>query len=149
MATDTPTSNTEVVLRFIELVNNWNWDAVPEVIDPNNYVENNPAWGAIGFEQMRQTYEMVRTALPDLTFTSDMDLIVAEGDKVVIRGTVSGTHAGADLFGVPASGKRVAWTGTDVSRVVNGKIVERWLNADIMGLLQQLGLAPGPGSEQA
>ena len=125
----TPKSNTEVVLRFIELVNDWNWDAVPEVIDPNNYVENNPAWGAIGYDQMRQTYEMVRAALPDLTFTSDMDLIVAEGDKVVVRGTVSGTHTGADLFGVPASGKRVEWTGTDVSRVVDGKIVARQAGA--------------------
>ena len=149
MATDSPARNVEVVLRFIQLVNDWNWDAVPEVIDPNNYVENNPAWGAIGYDQMRQTYEMVRAALPDLTFTSDMDLIVAEGDKVVVRGTVSGTHTGAPFFGVPASGKRIAWTGTDVSRVVDGKIVERWLNADIVGLMQQLGLAPGPGSEQA
>jgi steroid delta-isomerase-like uncharacterized protein len=138
-------ANTEVVLRFIQAVNDWDWDTVTEVIDPANYVENNPAWGAIGFEQMRQTYEMVRASLPDLRFTSDMDLIVAEGDKVVVRGTVSGTHTGADLFGVPASGKRLEWTGTDVSRVVDGKIVERWLNADIMGLMQQLGLAPGPG----
>lgn len=137
--------NTEVVLRFIRAVNDWNWETATQVVDPANYVENNPAWGAIGFDQMRQTYEMVRSALPDLTFTSDMDLIVAEGDKVVVRGTVSGTHTGADFFGVPASGKRLAWTGTDVSRVVDGKIVERWLNADIIGLMQQLGLAPGPG----
>ena len=137
--------NTEVVLRFIQAVNDWDWDAVAGVVDQANYVENNPAWGAVGFDQMRQTYEMVRAALPDLRFTSDMDLIVAEGDKVVIRGTVSGTHTGAEFFGVPASGKRLEWTGTDVSRVVDGKIVERWLNADIMGLMQQLGLAPGPG----
>jgi len=137
--------NTDVVLRFIQAVNDWDWNAVTEVVDPANYVENNPAWGAIGFDQMRQTYEMVRAALPDLTFTSDLDLIVAEGDKVVIRGTVSGTHTGGDFFGVPASGKHLEWTGTDVSRVKNGKIVERWLNADIMGLMQQLGLAPGPG----
>ncbi len=137
--------NTEVVLRFIKAVNDWDWNAVAEVVDSANYVENNPAWGAVGFDQMRQTYEMVRVALPDLRFTSDLDLIVAEGDKVVIRGTVSGTHTGGDFFGVPASGKRLEWTGTDVSRVVNGKIVERWLNADIMGLMQQLGLAPGPG----
>jgi steroid delta-isomerase-like uncharacterized protein len=137
--------NTDVVLRFIQAVNDWDWDAVAEVVDSANYVENNPAWGAVGFDQMRQTYEMVRAALPDLKFTSDIDLIVAEGDKVVIRGTVTGTHTGGDFFGVPASGKRLEWTGTDVSRVVNGKIVERWLNADIMGLMQQLGLAPGPG----
>jgi predicted ester cyclase len=74
-----------------------------------------------------------------------MDLIVAEGDKVVVRGTVSGTHTDADFFGVPASGKRLEWSGIDVSRVVDGKIVERWLNADIMSLMQQLGLAPAPG----
>lgn len=142
MSTD---ANTATVLRFIQLVNDWNWDAVPEVIDPANYVEHNPAWGALGYDQMRQTYEMVSAALPDLTFTSDMDLIVAAGDKVVVYGTVSGTHTGAPLFGVPATGKRLAWTGIDISRVQNGKITERWLNADILGLVQQLGLFPAPG----
>lgn len=133
----------EVVLRFIKAVNDWDRAAVLAVIDPAGYVEHNPAWGAIGFDGMWQTYEMIKASLPDLTFTSDTDLIVAQGNKVVVPGTVSGTHTGAPLFGVPASGKRLSWTGMDTSRVENGKIVERWLNADIMGLMQQLGLAPG------
>lgn len=137
--------NKAVVLRFVQAINDWDWDAAVEVADPAAYVEHNPAWGAVGFEQMRQTYEMIRASLPDLQFTPDLDLVVAEDDKVVVRGTVSGTHTGAPLFGVPPSGKRVAWTGIDTSRVAGGKIVERWLNADILGLMQQLGLAPGPG----
>ena len=52
----------------------------------------------------------------------------------------SGFGSNSPLFGVPASGKQPSWTGIDTARVANGKIVERWLNADILGLMQQLGL---------
>jgi predicted ester cyclase len=132
--------NKSTVLRFVEAVNVGNRDAAEQVVDAANYKENNPAWGAISFDAAWQTYDMVRAALPDLRFIPDEDLIVAEGDKVVVRGTVTGTHTGAPLFGVPATGKQLTWTGIDTSRVENGKIVERWLNADILGLMQQLGL---------
>src|SRR6266540_3892244 len=132
--------NKAVMLRFIEAVNKGDRDAAEAVVDVANYKENNPAWGAISFDAAWQTYDMVRAALPDLAFTPDLDLLIAEGDKVVSRGTVTGTHSGAPLFGVAASGKQLSWTGIDTARVQNGKIVERWLNADILGLMQQLGL---------
>jgi predicted ester cyclase len=132
--------NKEVMLRFIDAVNKGDRDAAEAVVDIANYKENNPAWGAISFDAAWQTYDMVRAAMPDLTFTPDPELLLGEGDKVVSRGTVTGTHTGAPLFGVPASGKQLSWTGIDTARVANGKIVERWLNADILGLMQQLGL---------
>jgi predicted ester cyclase len=132
-------------LKFIESINAWDLDAARAVCDIPNYVEHNPAWGAIGFDGTIQTYEMIRASLPDLTFVPDTDLLVAENDRVVVRGTVKGTHTAAPLFGVPASGKALEWTGIDISRVTDGKITERWLCADILRLMTELGLVPGGG----
>ena len=72
-------------------------------------------------------------ACPDLHYT--IEDMVAEGDKVVIRVTVSGTHRG-EFMGVAPTNKRVSWTSIIISRIVNGIIVERWANTDMM---QQLG----------
>ena len=82
------------------------------------------------------------SAFPDLKVTSDFQ--VAEGDKVVMRYTATGTHTG-ELMGMPATGKRVHMTGISIARVAGGKIVEEWNEADMMGMMQQLGVVPAPG----
>jgi predicted ester cyclase len=138
-----PEQNLKTVLAFIDAINKWDLEAARATVSPTNYVEHNPAWGAIGFDGTIQTYTMIRAALPDLTFIPDMENAFAAADKVVVRGTVTGTHTGGELFGVPASGKKLDWTGIDISRVTDGKITERWLCADILRLMTQLGLVPG------
>lgn len=140
-----PAENLKVVLAFVEAVNKWDLNAAKATVNPSSYVEHNPAWGAIGFDGTVQTYTMIRASLPDLTFIPDEDNSFAADDKVVVRGTVTGTHTGEPLFGVPASGKKLDWTGIDISRVTDGKITERWLCADILRLMTQLGLVPGQG----
>ena len=84
-------------------------------------------------------------AMPDLRYAYATDLTTAEGDKVVSHAVASGTHTGAPLFGTPASGKKITWTQSDVGRVANGKIVERWFCADSLALLQQIGALPTAG----
>jgi len=133
--------NKAVVLKFVDAINKWDLNAA-RALCASNYVEHNPAWGAISLQGTFETYQMIRAALPDLNFASDTSLMVGNGDRVVLRGTVTGTHTGADLFGVKASGKKLEWTGIDISRVTDGKISERWLSADILRLMQELGLVP-------
>ena len=135
--------NKAVMLRFIDTVNKGDFDALDEVVDAATYVENNPAWGALDLAASKETYATILAAMPDLHFEPDADIMVAEGDRVAARGTVSGTHTGTELFGVPPTGKKLVWTGLDISRISDGKIVERWLCADLLGLMQQLGLG-GP-----
>jgi len=138
-----PPTNKDVTLQFIEAINSWNLDEIREVVDLEHYVEHSPSWGAVSFEGTIQTYSMIRQALPNLHFRADLDLFVAEGDYVAVRGFMTGTHTGpADLFGAPPSGKKVDWTGIDLLRIVNGKIVERWPCADLLRLTQQLGIVP-------
>jgi steroid delta-isomerase-like uncharacterized protein len=70
-----------------------------------------------------------------------VDDVIAEGDKVAVRHRLQGTHQAA-FQGIPATGKSVEVNGIVIFRIANGKIAEAWLNADIMGMLQQLGVVP-------
>ena len=78
-------------------------------------------------------------AFPD--FTDRVDLQVAEGDLVATQFTSSGTHEGT-IFGVAPTGRRVEWSGIEIARVVDGRIVENWVSWDMYGMLQQLGASP-------
>ena len=85
---------------------------------------------------------LLRSAFPD--FKATLDDIVAEGDRVVIRQTWSGTHQG-EFMGVPPTGKRVSFGVIDILRVAEGKCQEHWGQMDTMALMQQLGALPTPG----
>lgn len=82
---------------------------------------------------------MMRSAFPDGKHTFE-DVIV-EGDKVVTRGTFSGTHQG-ELLGFPPTGEQVKFSVMHIDRIVDGKVVEHWGQADIITLMQQLGILP-------
>lgn len=72
---------------------------------------------------------------------------VTEGDKVAVRATFRGTQRG-DFNGIPATGKSVSIPLMLIYRIGNGKIVEHWMNADSLGLLQQLGVVPAQVDQQ-
>ncbi len=75
--------------------------------------------------------------------------MIAEGDKVVTRHTLTGTHQG-EFMGVPATGKGVKVTGMWIHRLAGGKIVEgrEWGVWDALGMMQQLGVVPGSGEAE-
>jgi steroid delta-isomerase-like uncharacterized protein len=83
-------------------------------------------------------------AMPD--FHDEPEQIVAEGDRVVYLGQISGTLQG-ELFGFPPTGKSMKVWGVNFFRMEDGKVRERWGQFDVLGMVQQLGLAPGPGGE--
>jgi predicted ester cyclase len=83
---------------------------------------------------------MLRAAFPDWHFAVD-DALAAD-DKVIIRATLSGVHTGAPYRGKPASGRAVTFSGIDILRVIDGKVVQIWAEYDYLVLLQQLGMAP-------
>jgi steroid delta-isomerase-like uncharacterized protein len=79
------------------------------------------------------------TAFPDSRFI--VDDVITEGDKVAVRHRLQGTHQ-AELQGIPATGKQVEIGGIVIFRIENGMVAEAWLNADLMGMMQQLGVVP-------
>lgn len=88
----------------------------------------------------RQAMTEILESFPDAAFTiSD---VVSEGDKVVVRHQLEGTHTGAAFQGVPKSNRKIKVSATVTFYFNNGKAQELWLNADMLGLLIQLGANP-------
>ena len=135
--------NKAAARRFIEeVINGHDLAAADRYVDAS-FVEHNPGPGqAPGVEGFKQGMGAFFSAFPDLHHT--VDLLLAEGDHVVIRGTSRGTQSGAFL-GIPATGKQVAMTEIHIVRLANGKMVEHWGEMDGVGLMQQLGAMPAPG----
>lgn len=87
----------------------------------------------------------VHGAFPDLRMT--VDDIVAEGDAVVVRFHVEGTHGGP-FAGIPATGRSVRIGGMVLHRFRDGLIVEDHVVRDTFGLMVQLGVVPAPGKSK-
>jgi predicted ester cyclase len=131
--------NKEVVRRlFEEAFNRGNLDVVGELID-QRLVYHSPDGDVCGLEGARELVTGVRAAFPDFRVT--FEEVLADGDKVAIRFTDSGTYQGSE-FGAAARGRRVTWSGADFFRIDGGKIVEGWGFADSPGLMRQLGVVP-------
>lgn len=132
---------------FEEVWNNRNTAAVDELMAAN-YVHHDPQSPKFsdGREGYKQLVEYYLKAFPDSQFTIDQE--IQEGDSVVTRWTVRGTHKG-DLPTLPASGKTFSVTGITVARLQDGKFVESWNNWDALGLMQQLGSTTVAGGRAA
>lgn len=116
--------------------------AVADEVMAANYVFHGPGGvDAKGPEGFKQYITIYRTAFPDLHIT--IDDMVAEGDKVVSRITLRGTHTG-DMMGIAPTGKKVEIMGITMHRFAGGKEVEAWGSPDMLSMYQQLGISP-PG----
>ena len=129
--------NKAVIRRFGEEVwNRGDMAAVDELVAPD-FVGYGPGKRVTrGREDLKQVVTHMRTAFPDLHFTVEDE--IAEGDKVVTRWTGVGKHQG-EWRGIAPTGKYVTFTGLAIRRIARGKIVERWVNTDVQGLIAQLG----------
>jgi steroid delta-isomerase-like uncharacterized protein len=94
-----------------------------------------------GLEGVKALLDGFHGAFPDLAFTVEDQ--VAEGDKVATRLTIRGTHRG-EFNGLPATGKSFEIAGTSIWLVHEGQLVQEWVTWDSAGMLQQLGVIPGP-----
>lgn len=135
--------NKALVLRIQEeSFNRGNYDALDDLITSDAIYHDHPPGFPSGPEGTKQFAAMLRCAFPD--FHATVDDVIAEGDKVVLRLTVRGTHQG-ELMGIAPTGRRVEMSGIDIARVADGKLAELWSNFDQMGMMQQLGVVPPPG----
>jgi predicted ester cyclase len=129
--------NKALVRRFLDEVYNKGNLAVADEVIAEKYVSHNQlAIEVLGPEGIKNIAKMQRAAFPDqVSFIEDM---IAEGDKVVVRGKDTGTHSGAPFMGIPAKGNKFTITWIDVFRVENGKLVEAWLEIDVERFRKQL-----------
>jgi steroid delta-isomerase-like uncharacterized protein len=92
-------------------------------------------------EGVRMFFDTMHNAFSG--FHINVEDVIAEGDKVVVRGTIQGTHTG-DFLGIPASNKQVNVPVIDIIRVRDGKAIEHWGVTDMGALMAQMGVAPPP-----
>jgi predicted ester cyclase len=127
--------------RYVaEVLNSGNLAAIDQIMAPG-YVGHVPGFPPSDREGDKQLIAMFHRAFPDLRFTLEDQ--IAEGDRVVHRLSVVGTHRG-EFMGIPPTGRRVSVTGVNINRFADGRVVEAWGFMDMLGLMQQLGAVPSP-----
>jgi steroid delta-isomerase-like uncharacterized protein len=132
--------NKALMRRFYEdLWSGGNVEALPEIVAENFVDHQAPAGEPSGREGLAGLVRAWRTAFPDMR--ESVEHLVAEGDMVVGRFTMRGTHEG-EFMGVPPTGRSVTMSGVDVVRVADGKISELWYAEQMLELMQQLGAVP-------
>ena len=127
-----------------EMTNQRKLDLVDELFADDYVVHVNvPGMEVIrGRDAFKQALPALYTAFPDLHET--IEDMVAEGDKVVVRTSWTGTHQG-EWMGVAPTGKKVAVTAIAINLFVNGKMADGWREDNLLGLMIQLGVIPTTG----
>ncbi len=133
--------NKAVARRYYdEVLNGRQVDLVDELAT-DDYVEHDPMPGqGTGRAGLKDRARLISEALqPSFTIED----VIADGDRVVVRWTNSGTHVG-DFVGIPPTGRSFRIAGIDIHRLENGRLAEHWHVVDQLSMLQQLGLLPSP-----
>ncbi len=138
----TPAANKAVVGRYFdEIMNQGSLKAIDELMAPNFAFHiptlPDPVRGPQG---MKQFVTGLRAGFPDVTFTPEY--LIADGNRVAARYSMTGTHRG-EFLGAPPSGKVTTDAGTDLFHLSGGKITSVHVAEDAVGLLRQMGVLGG------
>lgn len=104
-----------------------------------NFVARVPRSGYQGLDEFRRYVAETRRGIPDIYFYVKQQH--AEGDHVVTRFQMTGTHSG-DFLGIPATGKTIDVEGVSIHRMQRGRIAESWTVWDVLGLCHEIGVVP-------
>ena len=140
MSASQETSNKATVIRLLDAMNSGDAglisQTIDEVFDPG--VKQHTPFEATGVQTLKEmVFGRLYRAFPDIHIT--IEDLIEEGDKVVEKDTVTGTHLG-ELNGLPPTGRSVAYTEIFIMRFVNGRIAEIWGVADVFSQMRQLGM---------
>ena len=134
--------NLEVVRRFFEVgPSSGDLAAADALLDPGFSLHTPLPTPGPGIGAMNSVITTCRAAFHGLRVT--IEDMMADGDRVTCRFTARGVHAG-EFMGLPPTGKRIEMTGIEIFRLRDGRIVELWGEANLLGLMRQLGISPGP-----
>ncbi|HEY7291380.1 MAG TPA: ester cyclase [Vicinamibacterales bacterium] len=135
MTDDITAANKALLRRFYkEVYVDWNMALADQVVAPHFVSHDWPERGPTGPEAFRDYYAAIRSAVPDARY--EVDDLIAEDDRVVVRWRLLGTHTG-DFRGIAPSGRPITLKGIAIYRVENGKLMERWVVSDLHGLLEE------------
>ncbi len=122
----TSTGDAELIARTID-----------EAVEPDVLIRTPLPVKATGAQALKEVFARLHRAFPDLQIT--VEDLIAEGDKVVGRNSVTGTHKG-EYMGLPPTGKSVTYNEIFIMRFVNGRVAETWGVVDVFSQMKQLGV---------
>jgi steroid delta-isomerase-like uncharacterized protein len=139
------TEENKIIVRkfFEEGPSKGNLNIANELLSPD-FALHVPLPAPPGIEGINEVITSCRAAFEHLNVT--IENMIAEGDNVAVRFTAHGVHKG-DFMGLPATGKPITMTGIEVFRIKDGKIAELWGEANLLSLMQQLGIIPVPENQ--
>ena len=112
---------------------------IDELVAPDAVIRTPLPIEATGAELLKQVWAMLLRVYPDIHLA--VDDLIAEGDKVVARNTVTGTHRG-EFMGVAPTGKSVSYNEIFIFRFADGRVVETWGVVDVYAQMKQIGVIP-------
>jgi predicted ester cyclase len=143
MSTAEETSNKATFKRFHEAANTGDVEllakTIDEIVAPEALIRTPLPIDATGPELLKQVWAMLLGVYPDIHLT--VEDVIAEGDKVVARNTVTGTHRG-EFMGVAPTGKAVSYHEIFIFRFVDGRVAETWGVVDVYAQMKQIGVLP-------
>jgi steroid delta-isomerase-like uncharacterized protein len=134
--------NKQLVLQLFEAGDRQDIESMEKLVSTTNYTLHFSGMPTtMDWNGHKQFLAAINSAFVDIHH--DLGDILAEGeDKVAVRwNNITATHIG-EFQGIPPSGKNVSFSAMHFLTIKEGKIVEHWVNADIMGLMQQIGAIP-------
>jgi predicted ester cyclase len=139
------TEENKIVTRHLmeEVWNRGNLSVVDDLVT-DDYVGHDahtPGGAFYGSHGLKEHFSVLHAAIPDARIA--IEDMRAEGDRTVVRFTLSGTHGG-DLMSIPPTGRSVRFSAFLLSRFAGNRIVEQWGIADLLSLLQQIGIVRTP-----
>ena len=141
MATAEELSNKAAFKRFHEAANTGDAEFLSKTIDelvaPDAVIRTPLPIDATGAELLKQVWAMLLRVYPDIHLT--VEDVIAEGDKVVARNTVTGTHRD-EFMGVGPTGKSVTYSEIFIFRFADGRVVETWGVVDVYAQMKQIGV---------
>ena len=137
----TVAQNIAMIRAYVDAANKGDADYLNGYLAPD-YVYHGPS-GDLDADGFKALHDAVLSAFPGLSL--EIDDMFAAGDRVVTRWTLRGVHRG-EFQGIAPTGNDVTVTGIIITRFENGKAVEEWEEANLLGMMQQLGAMSPPPS---
>lgn len=141
MSTGSVTSNKATIRRLHDAMGTGDAEillrTIDEAFEPDVFIRTPLPIRATGVDAIKEVFGALLQAYPDLHVS--VEDLIAEGDKVVSRNSVTGTHLG-EYMGLSPTGKSVRYDEIFIFRLVNGRIAETWGVVDVLSQMRQLGV---------
>ena len=138
MSTAQETINKATYRRFCDAANTGDAEVISntfdELVEPDALIRTPLPIEATGAQAVKEVFARLHRVFSDLHVT--VEDLIAEGDKVVGRNSVTGNQG--EYMGLPPTGKSVAYNEIFIFRITGGRIAETWGVVDVFSQMKQL-----------